>query len=311
MGEFIVFERGASLIGDVVWQSTLFLLAGLAGGLILARRPARAHRLLLLAIVGALITPLCGQLVRRAGWGFWTAGLQDASPPVVSSTVSTASRAASPASGVQNRATDTSSHGMSSVEPPPAAIPTSTATVRGGASAMRGGKAWSGFLDRLSVRAIAPIRFPSALLILWCIVSGLSVVRLVVSLVRGHRLAGRARPIACESIEHAAGAACERLGLRLRPELRISSDVDCPAIWCWGRRPVILTADAVIGETSFAPREHVRACSIAFGHVRVRDDDRVLGIDVGALKDLNHAFDRRRLRSVVGAVHQHQLAAGQ
>jgi len=240
MGEFIVFERGASLIGAVVWQSSLFLLAGLAGGLILARRPARAHRLLLLAIAGALFTPLCGQLVRRAGWGFWTTNPPDVDPPVASSTVSTASEAASPASGVQNRATDTSRHAMSSAEPLPAAIPASTAAASGSASARWGGEARSGLLDRLGFRAIAPIRFPNALAGLWCLASCLFVVRLVVSLVRGHHLAGRARPIACESIEHAAGTACERLGLRLRPELRISTDVDCPAIWCWGRRPVIV-----------------------------------------------------------------------
>jgi len=240
LGEFIVFEPGETLIGDVVWQSSFFLLAGLAGRLILARRPARAHRVLLLAIVGALITPLCGQFVRRAGWGFWTTNPPDVDPPVASSTISTASRAASRASGAQDRATDASSHVTSAVEQRSAAIPTSTAAVRAGASARRVGEARSGLLDRLRFRAIVPTRLRNALVSLWCIVSGFSVIRLVVSLVRGHRVAVRARPIACESIEHAAGAACERLGLRVRPELRISPDADCPAIWCWGRRPVIL-----------------------------------------------------------------------
>jgi len=240
MGEFIVFERDASFILDVVWQSSLFLLAGLAGGLILGRRPARAHRVLLLAIVGALITPLCGQLVRRAGWGLWATHSLSAAPPRARSTDSATSL---PASGVQNRVTAASRHAMSAVAPLPDASSSSTTSPSGSAGSRQGAEARSRFLDRLSFRAIARIRFPNALISLWWALSGLLVVRLVVSMIRGQRLVSRARPIGCQSIEHSAAAACQRLGLRVRPELRASPGVDCPAIWCWGRRPVIVVPE--------------------------------------------------------------------
>ena len=72
MADLIMSRPGASLIGDVLWQSTLFLLAGLAVSAALRRRPARAHVVLLLAIIGSLVTPLCSQLVHRAGWGLGT-----------------------------------------------------------------------------------------------------------------------------------------------------------------------------------------------------------------------------------------------
>ncbi len=84
-----------------------------------------------------------------------------------------------------------------------------------------------------------------ALVGLWCVLSGLCLARLVVSLVLGHRIVGRARLIVCESTERAVDAACTRLGLGVRPVLRASSRVACPAIWCWGRRPVIVLPDAV------------------------------------------------------------------
>ena len=69
MADLIMARPGTSLIGDFLWQSTLFLVVGLAASAALRRRPARAHVVLLLAIFGSLVTPPCSQLVHRAGWG--------------------------------------------------------------------------------------------------------------------------------------------------------------------------------------------------------------------------------------------------
>ena len=60
------------------------------------------------------------------------------------------------------------------------------------------------------------------------------------SLVAGWRAVGQASPITSESMAHAVGAACTRLGLRVHPDLLASPHVTCPAIWCWGRRPAIV-----------------------------------------------------------------------
>src|SRR3989442_269448 len=59
------------LVRDLLWQTTLWLLLGAAASLWWARWPARAHRLLLLTLVAALVTPLASQTVRLWGWGLF------------------------------------------------------------------------------------------------------------------------------------------------------------------------------------------------------------------------------------------------
>ncbi len=63
---------------DALWQSTLWLAAGLVAAALLAKRPARAHGALLLALGGAVATPPASALIRALGWGVL-------SPPVIAS----------------------------------------------------------------------------------------------------------------------------------------------------------------------------------------------------------------------------------
>ena len=63
---------GESILWDYVWQSTVFLGVGLGASVVLARRPARAHRLLVLAILAALAAPILSQGARLGGWGLLT-----------------------------------------------------------------------------------------------------------------------------------------------------------------------------------------------------------------------------------------------
>ena len=53
-------------------------------------------------------------------------------------------------------------------------------------------------------------------------------------------LVRRGRPVDDAAIRAHVGEAAARLGLRLAPEIRRLSSVRCPAIWCWGREPVLL-----------------------------------------------------------------------
>ncbi len=69
MADFIMARPGTSLIGDFLWQSTLFLVVGLAASAALRRRPARAHVVLLLAIFGSLVTPLVQPVCLSCGLG--------------------------------------------------------------------------------------------------------------------------------------------------------------------------------------------------------------------------------------------------
>ena len=197
MNNQLVFQPGASLIGDVLWQSGLFLGIGLVLSLALTRRPARAHRVLVLAMAGALVTPLFSQIVQRVGWGFLSTSVPH-SPPVVATSTAAISSFDSLSGTVQ----------LTLTEPVP------TRTSRDGA-------------EHLSAvdQPITTISTRVALMGLWCVLSGLCLARLAVSLVLGHRIVGRARLIVCEATGRAVDAACTRLKLGVRPVLRASSRV--------------------------------------------------------------------------------------
>ncbi len=64
---------GTDWIRDVLWttlwQSSAWLVVGLAAAALLGRRPARAHSVLLLCMAGAAITPILSAALRLAGLG--------------------------------------------------------------------------------------------------------------------------------------------------------------------------------------------------------------------------------------------------
>ena len=59
----------AAFLSDAIWQSSAWLIAGLAASILMSRRPARAHGVLLLSLAAAAITPLLAALLRLLGWG--------------------------------------------------------------------------------------------------------------------------------------------------------------------------------------------------------------------------------------------------
>ena len=56
-----------AVLWSALWQSTAWLIAGLLASTLLSRRPARAHAVLLLCILGAALTPLATAGFRLAG----------------------------------------------------------------------------------------------------------------------------------------------------------------------------------------------------------------------------------------------------
>jgi beta-lactamase regulating signal transducer with metallopeptidase domain len=83
---------GAVLL-DVLWQTTAWLVLGLALSVILERRPARAHGVVLLCLVAAALTPIVTVACRALGWGMLPAlvtpllGSGDAPPGLVAGRV--------------------------------------------------------------------------------------------------------------------------------------------------------------------------------------------------------------------------------
>jgi hypothetical protein len=233
MVDFLLNEPGGSLIGDVLWQSGLFLVVGLAASVALHRRPARAHGALFVAILAALVTPLCSQLARRHGWGLWASRSIDRPRIQVALALATSSPQA-----VHSGATGELPPRASSHRPIPAGMSATTEEPDPGARPLLERPA--GLSDRSSNGVVIP-RSPRAILIAaWCMFSGLCLVRLVASVVLGYGVVCRARCIPGGALTQAAEAAATRLGLRARPDLRMSANLACPAIWCWRHRPVIL-----------------------------------------------------------------------
>ncbi len=197
MADFLAIRPGTSLAADLVWQSSLFLIAGLAGSLILWRRPARAHLVLVLAMLGALVTPLCSQFVHRAGWG-----LRSTLPP-------------SAALSIETAAPDVSATGP---------LPTSSVWGDRGAfqrAPFRLAKATSESgpdESRIVQREFdtAPQRHPAGIgrtnlfslfTQLWCVLGSLCLIRLIVSLVMGQRAVVGAHAFECGSVKRALDVA--------------------------------------------------------------------------------------------------------
>ncbi len=66
-------DAGATWIEAILfatlWQSSAWLLAGLAAGPLLRHRPARAHTVMLLCVIAAALTPMLSAAVRLSGLG--------------------------------------------------------------------------------------------------------------------------------------------------------------------------------------------------------------------------------------------------
>jgi beta-lactamase regulating signal transducer with metallopeptidase domain len=225
----------SSFLFDVAWQSSLCLVVGLAASVVAARRSARAHRALLLAAVAALVTPVLAQGARLAGWG-----------------ILASAKVSEPGASDQRRNRESTAASVSE----PRAITASPATERRPfsladdvQSELSATDSWS---DRstLSVARtasapamVAPIDWRSLAVVVWSILAGLAAMRMVVGILLGVQIVRRATQLPDQALATTAAIAAARLRVACAPELRVSSQVRCPSIWCWQRRPVIVVPE--------------------------------------------------------------------
>jgi beta-lactamase regulating signal transducer with metallopeptidase domain len=229
----------------VVLQSTLWLAVGLVAARIWRRRAGRAHLLLILATSAALISPALTEAVRRMEWGVLPPS--PAPPEEVPVVVVTAPEPARELPAAQRRdvpfdelleqsrepATDQAAEPAREEQiatlPPPKTEPDPEPE----APPVKPPRT-AGIAERI----------PSAVAGLWLCASLILTIRLVLSLFSGRQIARRAQeetsPRLWESLRAAAGA----LGLRTPPLLRVSPQIRCPMIWCWGARPVVLLPES-------------------------------------------------------------------
>jgi beta-lactamase regulating signal transducer with metallopeptidase domain len=202
-----IFLRDVSL-SSCVWQSTIFLVVGLVGSFILRYRSSRAHQVLFLAMIAAVIVPIMSILVKHYELGMFVA------EPVV----------------IQSPAEDLT--GGSNYGAP-------------GIISAENIEHNPGLIEKDLPSALAgseSAKFPwrSVMLYVWIAASLILFARLLVTFVLGVRLLGRALPLHCERIEQALHLAGAKLGIDKDVSIRNSQGVRSPVIWCWRRRPVLL-----------------------------------------------------------------------
>jgi len=189
----------------------LLVVVGLAASFLLRRRSSRAHQILLLSIVAAVIVPAISALVKHCELGVFVA-----EPVVVQSQLED-----------QTVAGDYSSFGPVAedfvYEPGP--IEVGSPPVTAGSQS-------------------APIPWACIALYGWIAASLLLAIRLLVTFVLGVRLLGRAQPLDCAKMKEAVRSARAELGIAREVQVCSSRGVRSPVIWCWKRRPVLLVPDA-------------------------------------------------------------------
>ncbi|MHC4333323.1 MAG: M56 family metallopeptidase [Planctomycetota bacterium] len=195
-----------------IWQSTICIGLGMSGSYLLRRRPARAHQLLLLAIIAAVAVPAMSTLVRQFGWGLLV------TPPAGTAP-------------------------LENVFQPSYKEPTELALVESAHTRL------STFEESA---APAVLSAPEAIRIPWLaiLISGwigattILLTRLLVTFALGVRLLGQAEPVQQIDIQQGTSLAKAKLGVD--PPVRIlwAEKVGTPLIWCWARQPILLVPRA-------------------------------------------------------------------
>ncbi|MFC1636009.1 M56 family metallopeptidase, partial [Planctomycetota bacterium] len=189
-----------------VWQSTLFVLIGLAVSFLLRRRPARACQGLFLAMVAAVLVPIMSVLV-----GYFGLGLFAPEPATHESEIT-----------YQIFTIDYDfSQAVLPADVQADVVPVEPAPVK---AAPQG----------------VDIPWRSVLLYGWMIAALILLGRLFVAFVGGVFLLRRANSPCCERIRRAAHSARARLGITKDFRIRSGKNVRSPMIWCWSRLPVLL-----------------------------------------------------------------------
>lgn len=203
-----------SFLWTCLWQSTACVAAGLIGSFILRRRPARAHQVLLLAMVAAVAVPAMSVLVGHFDLGLLSPEQAAVRPQREITLPETVYAAAEITAG------DFIEYELPAVEQyVPAAVGTAEKT-------------------QISWMLITAWAWTAASLIL--------AARLLVTFVRGSGLLRRATPLDSISIQKAARIAKRNLGINQEVNVLSSDTIFSPVIWCWAKRPALLVPEDAV-----------------------------------------------------------------
>lgn len=222
------FRPGGPLALELAWQSTAALILGGSASVALARRPARAHGVLVLAMLAGLLTPLLGQGARWFGWGLLP------------------ERVGAAATGRATVAETVSRPRPDPLRPGPERIPRLDRPEPAAADVPSPGDAPRAVGTEPTSPWLADVPWARVAVGAWLVLAATLLARLALSLVPGLHLVARSSPIDGGAIASAADAARRRLGLRVVPRVMVSEHIRCPLIWCWGSRPILLVPAATL-----------------------------------------------------------------
>ena len=185
---------------DILWQTTLCLGIGALFSWLWSNRPARAHCILVMSMIAAIVTPLLFLSIPHSGWSNSTA------------------------SGSYNAEAEPRIYQVVYPDPNPASS----------SVAMVGSRESSG------IARTAILFSKLFIVAYWLLASATMLLNLWLSYVGGRKLVGWATQVGNRPISQHAEIAMQKLGLQGRIKIRSSDAVRCPMIWCWGSKPVLL-----------------------------------------------------------------------
>jgi beta-lactamase regulating signal transducer with metallopeptidase domain len=189
---------------NVAWQSTVFAVIGLIGSFLFRRRPARASRILFLAVIAAVLLPVLSILVKQYELGLLV------EKPLLLPSVEEEMPAEIPEISFAPE-----------ILPAAIEVPPNVTSVKSDSEA---------------------VEIPWRLIVLggWMVATLIMLGRLIIAFVSGIILLRRARSDRCEHIRPAADSARARLGITKDLKIRGNRHVRSPMIWCWSRPPILL-----------------------------------------------------------------------
>jgi len=209
-----LFSEGPWLL--LLAQSTACLAAGLAASYVLRHRPARAHQVLLTALLAAVLMPILYLSVGHLGLG-----LLAPTPPATQRMAE-----ASVLDAFLDTPVSDDLPGTEAVDEPG---PRSVAEAVAGVSPDR--------------RAALRVPWNTIVIVCWSSATALLFLRLVLRFLLGWRVVHAAEPLDSEPIRRAVDTAKGKLGVHQSIRIRRSGSVRSPVIWCWGREPVLLVQE--------------------------------------------------------------------
>ncbi len=208
-----------AFLWSYLWQSTAFITAGLTISFAFRRRPCRAHHILLLSIIAAVIVPIGTASVKHFGLGLFTAKPVPIPQPV---------------EPVVTNLTTESEFDISRL---PVLIPVYTDVTQ-----IKPSSAPAYEYPSPAVASSKSFEFPwrKVLLWSWAAASVILSLRLTFVFAMGVGLLGKAVPTKGTRIREAIRLAGTKLGITQQVRIFTNDRISSPIIWCWSKKPTLL-----------------------------------------------------------------------